>query len=82
MGEGLKKCFSIAKKEENEGKKHKGLIITEPSVEKARIYLKKAKEGLKFCDIYKQLGADYKIPEEWYYALYYCGLAILSKFGM
>jgi uncharacterized protein (UPF0332 family) len=25
---------------------------------------------------------DYKIPEEWFYTMYYCALAILSKFGV
>ncbi|MBU3913079.1 MAG: hypothetical protein KKE50_03215 [Nanoarchaeota archaeon] len=82
MDDSLKNCFSAAKKEESRGKKHKGLLVTEPSVEKAEIYLRKAKEGLKLCEVYKQMGADYKIPEEWYYALYYCGLAILSRFGI
>jgi uncharacterized protein (UPF0332 family) len=82
MNEGLKDCFKIAKREEDKGKKHKGLLTTEPSIEKAEIYLRKAKEGLKLCGMYKELGTDYKIPEEWYYALYYCGLAILSKFGV
>ncbi len=51
---------------------------------KARDFLslRKAKDGLRFCEIYKQEGSDYKIPEEWYYVLYYCALAILSKFGV
>ena len=25
---------------------------------------------------------DYKIPEEWFYTMYYCALAILAKFGI
>ena len=37
---------------------------------------------LELCDIYKQRGIDYKIAEEWFYALYYCALAILAKFGV
>jgi len=78
----LKECFALALKEEERGKKHKGLIVTNFNIEEAKCYLEKAKESLEFCDIYKQKEADYKIPEEWFYALYYCGLAILSKFGV
>ncbi len=37
---------------------------------------------MELCDFYKQKGFDYKIPEEWFYTLYYCALAILSKFGV
>ena len=32
--------------------------------------------------MYKKIRFDYKIPEEWYYSLYYCALAILSKIGV
>lgn len=80
--EKLKECFESALKDEKKNKKHKGLLITKPSIENAQYYLKKAKDGLKFCELYKQMGADYKIPEEWYYTLYYCALAILSIFGV
>jgi len=82
MSEEVKECFNIAEKEEKKGKKHKGLLKTDPSIENAKQYLIRAKECLKFCGVYKQLNADYKIPEEWYYALYYCALAIISKFGV
>lgn len=78
----LKECFKNAAKDEEQGKKHKGLLITKPSVEEAKQYVAKAKDNLRFCEIYKREGADYKIPEEWYYSLYYCALAILSKFGV
>lgn len=82
MTQELKECFRNAEKEEKKGRKHKGLLKTLPSIENAKQYLIKAKECLKFCELYKQLNADYKIPEEEYYALYYCALAILSKFGV
>ena len=35
-----------------------------------------------WCEKYRKEGADYKIPEEWFYTIYYCALAILSKFGI
>src|SRR3989344_7028006 len=78
----LRECFDSAIRDEKKGKKHKGLLITNPSLENAKHYLGKAKDSLKFCEFYRKMGADYKIPEEWYYTLYYCALAILSKFGV
>jgi len=82
MNEKLQECFKSAIKDEQKDKKHKGLLVVEPSIEKAKDYLDKARDSLRFCDLYKKEGADYKIPEEWYYSLYYCALAILSKFGV
>jgi hypothetical protein len=78
----VKECFEIAMKEEEKGKKHKGLIVSKPNVEESKNYLERAEEGLKFCDVYRRMGADYKIPEEWFYTLYYCSLSILAKFGI
>jgi len=82
MTDEVKDCFSSAIKDEKKGKKHKGLLITEPDGKIAEEYIKKAKLNLELCDFYKQKGFDYKIPEEWFYTLYYCALAILSKFGI
>src|SRR3989338_6061148 len=78
----IRECFESAKKDEEKGKKHKGLFVVEPSSKKAEEYLDKARDSLRFCEIYKNSGSDYKIPEEWYYSLYYCALAILCKFGV
>jgi len=77
-----KDCFTNALKDERKGKKHKGLLITRPDEEKAKEYTLKAKKNLELCQLYKEQGFDYKIPEEWFYTLYYCGLAILSEFGV
>jgi len=78
----VKECFANALKEEQKGRKHKGLLPVRPNDEQAKEYLAKAKTNLELCELYKQKGFDYKIPEEWFYTLYYCGLAILSKFGV
>lgn len=78
----VKDCFVSARKDEKKGKKHKGLLIALPDDNKAREYLAKAKANLELCDLYREKGFDYKIPEEWFYTLYYCALAILSKFGI
>ena len=82
MSKEMRECFESARKDEEKDKKHKGLLITEPSLEKAKEYLDKARDSLKFCEMYRKAGSDYKIPEEWYYSLYYCALAILCKFGV
>lgn len=73
-------CFKKAAEDEKKGIKHKGLLVKKPSDVDAKEYIKKAEESLELCAYYQQRGTDYKIPEEWFYALYYCGLAILSKF--
>ncbi|MBI2631614.1 hypothetical protein HYW75_01275 [Candidatus Pacearchaeota archaeon] len=78
----LRECIKNAKREEEEGKKHKGLFIVEPNDKSARDYIQKAKDALGWCEVYKIKGADYKIPEEWYYTLYYCALAFLAKLGI
>ncbi|MFH0875436.1 MAG: hypothetical protein V1859_05845 [archaeon] len=72
-------CFKNAKSEEKKGKKHKGLLIIGTNEKAAEDYLRKARKNLELCDIYKNTGHDYKIPEEWFYTLYYCALSILSK---
>ena len=82
MTKEVKDCFSSALKDEEKGKKHKGLLVIKPDNKVAEEYIKKAKLNLELCDFYKQKGFDYKIPEELFYTLYYCALAILSKFGI
>ena len=78
----VKDCFVTAKVAEEKGKKHKGLLLIKPDQKKAEAYIVKAKDNLLLCDFYKEKRFDYKIPEEWYYTMYYCALAILSKFGV
>ncbi len=78
----VRDCFVNARNDEKKGKKHKGLLIIPPDNKKAKEYLAKAKMNLELCDFYKEKGFDYKIPEEWFYTLYCCALAILSKFGI
>ncbi len=78
----IRDCFVSAIKDEKKGRKHKGLLITQPDNKKAEEYLAKARANLELCDFYKEKGFDYKIPEEWFYTLYYCALAVLSKFGI
>lgn len=78
----IKECIRLAEKEERKGIKHKGLLITKPDDIEARKYIKKARDSVHLCEIYRREGFEYKIPEEWFYILYYCALAILSKMGI
>jgi uncharacterized protein (UPF0332 family) len=75
-------CFLSAKKDEEKGKKHKGLLLIGRDDRKAEEYVQKTKTNLVLCDLYKKQRLDYKIPEEWFYTMYYCALAILAKFGV
>jgi len=78
----VKECFTGAKKDDVKGMKHRGLRITKPNQLLAEEYINKAKKNLEFCEVCKAHGMDYKLPEEWFYILYYCALSILSKFGI
>jgi hypothetical protein len=78
----LKECFRTAERNEKEGIKHKGLLVRHSNQEEAKGYLEKAKKELELCAFYKDKGFDYKLPEEWFYILYYCAMAILTKFGV
>lgn len=77
-----KDCFSSARKAEEKGRKHKGLLIVKPDDKEAEQYIAKAKTHLRTCELFKEKRLDYKIPEEWFYTMYYCALAILTKFGV
>lgn len=80
--ESMKDCFASALKDESKGRKHKGLLKAKPDLKEAEGYIIKAKKNLELCKFYKEKGFDYKLPEEWFYTLYYCALAILAKFGI
>src|SRR3989344_4716952 len=80
--EEVKDCFKNAIKDDEKGKKHKGLLIGEVNEKMAEGYLTKAKLNIQLSELYKKNGFDYMIPEAWFYTIYYCGLAILLKFGI
>jgi uncharacterized protein (UPF0332 family) len=75
-------CFLSARKAEEKGKKHKGLLIVGKDDKKAEGYIAKAKTNMRTCELFRENRLDYKIPEEWFYTMYYCALAILAKFGV
>ena len=77
-----KECFLSAKKAEEKRKKHKGLLVVGQDNKLAERYIAKAKTNLSTCALFRKNRLDYKIPEEWFYTMYYCALAILAKFGI
>ena len=80
--EEIHECFIIAAKDEEKKRKHKGLLLTKPNKEEAKSFILKAKKNMELCSFYKENEFEYKIPEEWFYTLYYCALAILAMFGV
>ncbi|MBI2668508.1 hypothetical protein HYX14_01570 [Candidatus Woesearchaeota archaeon] len=80
--EQINDCFTSAARDEEKGRKHKGLLFVKPNHEEAKGFIVKAKRNLELCHLYKENGFEYKIPEEWFYTIYYCGLAILAMFGV
>ena len=74
-------CLNKAKKELQEGKKHRGLVKVDADLEKAREHLAKAEHNLK-ATLYLQRGGytDW-CSSSLFYVIYHCFLAILSKFG-
>ncbi len=82
MSDIMDDCFLNALKDDAKGKKHKGLLFIGADNKRAEEYVQKAKTNLTVCDLYKLQRLDYKIPEEWFYTMYYCALAILAKFGV
>ena len=69
MKKEVRDCFVFAKKDEDKGKKHKGLLIAKPDNKIAEEYISKAKINLQLCDLYKSKGYDYKIPEDMIFQL-------------
>ena len=54
-------CFSSARKAEEKGKKHKGLLIVKPNDKEAEQYVAKAKTNLRTCELFKEQRLDYKM---------------------
>lgn len=70
-----------AKKELQEGKKHRGLVKVDVDLAKAREHLTKAERNLKATLYLHRGGFTDWCPSSLFYAIYHCFLAILAKFG-
>lgn len=74
-------CLNKAKKELQEGKKHRGLVKIHPDLEKAKEHLAKAEHNLKATLYLHKGGYTDWCSSSLFYVIYHCFLAILTKFG-
>ncbi len=74
-------CLNKAKKELQEGKKHRGLVKVDADLEKAREHLAKAERNLKVTLYLQRGGYSDWCSSSLFYMIYHCFLAILAKFG-
>jgi uncharacterized protein (UPF0332 family) len=77
----VKWCLRKAKKELKTSKKHRGLVITDKDIDKAREHIKKAEHNIEVT-LYLQKGrySDW-CSSTLFYAIYHCFLSILAKHG-
>ena len=74
-------CLNKAKKELQEGKKHKGLVEVKSDLKKASTHLDKAAHNFKAISAFAQIGfSDWSVSAA-FYTIYHCFLAILAKHG-
>lgn len=77
----IKWCLNKAKRELEEGKKHRGLVEIKPDISKARKHIIKAEHNLKATIYLKKGGYTDWCSSTLFYSIYHCFLSILSKFG-
>lgn len=74
-------CLRKAKKEIEEGKKHRGLVKGMSSFEEARKHIEKAEHNLRAIAYFNQGGFSDWSMSAGFYCIYHCFLAIALKFG-
>lgn len=74
-------CLDKAKKELQEGKKHRGLLKIKPDMEKAGEHLKKAEHNLKVTIYLQRGGYTDWCSSSLFYTIYHYFLSILAKSG-
>ena len=74
-------CLNKAKKEIEEGKKHRGLVKISSDINTAIGHLEKAEHNFKAITYFDIGGfSDWSVSAA-FYTIYHCFLAILAKFG-
>ncbi|MBI2499470.1 HEPN domain-containing protein [Candidatus Woesearchaeota archaeon] len=74
-------CLKKAERELKEGRKHRGLVKSEPDIDEAKKHIKKAEHNLSAITYFDKGGfSDWSINAS-FYCIYHCFLAILSKYG-
>ncbi len=74
-------CLQKAKKELQEGRKHRGLIEVRPDSERAQEHIAKAEHNLKVTLYLQKGGFTDWCSSSLFYTIYHCFLAILAMFG-
>ena len=74
-------CLNKARRELQEGNKHRGLVKVGADFEKARGHLAKAERNLNLTLYLQRGGYSDWCSSSLFYAIYHCFLAILAKFG-
>lgn len=74
-------CLNKAKRELQEGKKHRGLIKVEADIERAREHLAKAERNFKVTLYLRRGGYSDWCSSSLFYMIYHCFLSILAKYG-
>jgi uncharacterized protein (UPF0332 family) len=74
-------CLNKARKEIEEGKKHRGLIKVEPNPDEVKKHLKKAEHNLKAVIIFEKEGFSDWSASAAFYTIYHCFLGIILKHG-
>lgn len=74
-------CLKKAERELEKKEEHRGLVRTEPSLEKARKHIIKAEHYLKATDYLKKGNFSDISASTVFYSMYHCLLAIAVKFG-
>lgn len=76
----VKWCVNKAKRELEEGKKHRGLVEIEPS-EEAKNHVMKAEHNFKAVISFEKTGFSDWAVSAVFYTIYQCFLGIINKFG-
>ena len=74
-------CLSKARKELQEGKRHRGLVSVAADPEKAREHISKAEHNLTVTLYLRKGGYTDWCSSSLFYVMYHCFLAILAKRG-
>lgn len=74
-------CLNKAKREIEEGVKHRGLIKIDQDVDEAKEHIRKAEHNFKAAISFEKSGfPDWSVSAV-FYTIYHCFLAIITKFG-
>lgn len=74
-------CLKKAQKEILEKNTHRGLIKIAPDIKLAGKHIAKAEHNLNAALDFAKMGYSDWSPSAFFYSMYHCFLAILSKFG-